>query len=121
MIVLEKNNLVLSLKPWYRIPEERKTSPDDPGGDDNPDIRKYMGSAEVGFFYKYEKHSFSIMARNNLRKDQNKGAIELGWTYPMSSKIKGYLQVFDGYGESLIDYDHRATRVGAGILLADWL
>ena len=121
IMILEKDKLVLSLKPWYRIPEVKKETPDDPRGDDNPDIRKFMGSGEVGLLYRKKKHSFSIMARNNLRKDNNKGAVELGWTYPMSSKMKGYLQVFDGYGESLIDYDHRTTRIGVGMLLADWL
>lgn len=120
IMILEKDNLVLSLKPWYRIPEDRKESPDDPRGDDNPDIRKYMGSGEVRMLYRRKKHTFSILVRNNLRQE-NKGAVELGWTYPVSSKLKGYLQIFDGYGESLIDYDHRTMRVGVGILLADWL
>jgi phospholipase A1 len=36
-------------------------------------------------------------------------------------EMKGYLQIFDGYGESRIDYNHRVSRVGVGILLADWL
>jgi phospholipase A1 len=120
MLVLEKGNMVLSLKPWYRIPEDKKEAPDDPRGDDNPDIMDYMGSGEVGLFYRMQNHSFSMMARNNLSGD-NKGALELGWTYPLSSRLKGYLQFFDGYGESLIDYDHRTTRLGVGFLLADWL
>ena len=120
VMIFEKDNLVLSVKPWYRIPEDKKQTPDDPSGDDNPDISDFMGSGEVGLFYKKERHSFSMMVRNNLQTD-NKGAVALGWTYPMSSKLKGYLQIFDGYGESLIDYDHRSTRIGVGILLGDWL
>ena len=120
ILVMEKGNAVLSLKPWYRIPEQEKSAPDDPRGDDNPDIHKYMGSTEVGFFYRKKRHSLTMMLRNNLRSD-NRGAVELGWSYPLTGNIKGYLQVFDGYGESLIDYDHRTTRVGLGILLADWL
>lgn len=120
-MIFEKGNLVLSLKPWYRIPETDKDAPDDPTGDDNPDITHYMGSGQVGLLYRTKKHSFTMMARNNLHKDKNRGAVELGWTYPMSSTMKGYVQVFDGYGESLIDYDHRITRIGVGMLLADWL
>jgi len=119
-LVLERGNSAFSLKPWYRIPEREKSAPDDPRGDDNPDINKYMGSAEAGFLYRKKKHSFTLMLRNNLRSD-NRGAMELGWSYPLKGKMKGYLQIFEGYGESLIDYDHRMTRVGVGILLADWL
>ena len=61
-----------------------------------------------------------LMVRDNL-SSPNRGAVELGWTYPLSKKLKGYIQVFDGYAESLIDYDHRCTRIGMGFLLADWL
>ena len=119
-LILESGSVVLSLKPWYRIPEREKSSPEDPGGDDNPDISRYMGSGEAGLLYRSGKNSFTLLLRNNFRSN-NKGAVELGWSYPLTGKMKGYLQVFDGYGESLIDYDHRNIKVGAGILLADWL
>jgi phospholipase A1 len=119
-VILQRYNMVLSLKPWYRIPERKKETQDDPGGDDNPDIGDYMGSGEVGVFYRLAKHSLSLLLRNNLSQD-NKGAVMLGWTYPLSPKLKGYFQLFDGYGESLIDYNSRTTRIGVGILLADWL
>jgi len=119
-LVLEREGMAVSLKPWYRIPERKKDTPDDPGGDDNPDIRKYMGSGELGLFFRHSRHTLTIMVRNNLRRD-NRGAFEIGYSYPMRGKIKGYFQFFEGYGESLIDYDHRVTRAGVGILLADWL
>ena len=118
--ILEKGNTIISLKPWYRIPEREKSTPDDPRGDDNPDIHKYMGSAEAGFLFRKGRNSFTLMLRNNLRS-KNRGAVEVGWSYPLKGNLKGYLQIFEGYGESLIDYDHRTTRAGLGILLADWL
>ncbi|MDF1524969.1 MAG: phospholipase A [bacterium] len=119
-LFLEKGNTVFSVKPWYRIPEREKSAPDEPRGDDNPDIRRYMGSVEAGVLYCKGKNFFTLMLRNNLRRD-NRGAVEVGWSYPLKGRMKGYVQVFDGYGESLIDYDYRMTRVGVGILLADWL
>jgi len=119
-LILQKDNFLVRIKPWYRIPERKKKSPDDPGGDDNPDIEEYMGSGELSIFYRGEKQAFSLMVRNNL-ESPNRGAVELGWTYPLFKTVKGYIQIFDGYGESLIDYNHRTTRLGAGFLLADWL
>ena len=65
-----------------------------------------------------ENQTFGVMFRNNLRSN-NRGAIQLDWTFPMGRRFKGYAQYFNGYGESLIDYNHSLQRVGIGILLTD--
>ncbi len=119
-LVLEKGDMVVSFKPWYRIPEEKKSYPGDPSGDDNPDIVEFMGSGELGLLFSRRGHTFTLQLRNNFRED-NKGAVGIGWSYPLTSKIKGYLRIFDGYGESLIDYNYKTTRIGLGFLLADWI
>jgi phospholipase A1 len=46
--------------------------------------------------------------------------MEFTWSFPVAGKLRGYLEVFHGYGESLIDYNHRATYVGVGVSLLDW-
>jgi phospholipase A1 len=118
----EKNNFVFSLKPWYRIPEDKKDSPTDTEGDDNPDIEKYMGNFEwLGLYQSNSGQIVSLMLRNNLR-DDNRGAVELSYSFPIRhTRLKGYLKYFNGYGESLIDYNHRIQSFGVGFLLSDWL
>lgn len=111
--VVERGDFYFSLRPWWRIPESRSS-------DDNPDIEKYMGNFDFTSVYKYGDHSFDLMIRNNLRSD-NKGATQLGWSFPLYKNFRGYVQWFNGYGESLIDYDHRTNSIGFGIQFSDWL
>jgi phospholipase A1 len=111
--VVEKGDFYFAVRPWYRVPERDSS-------DDNPDIEKYMGNFDFTSVYKYGEHSFDLMIRNNLRSD-NKGATQLGWSFPLYKNFRGYVQWFNGYGESLIDYDHRTNSIGFGIQFSDWL
>lgn len=112
----EHNRWAFMLKPWWRIEEEAKDDPMDADGDDNPDITKYMGYFEAGAVYRGGKAEYGIMWRNNLRED-NKGAVQLDWSYPLHEQLRVYVQYFNGYGESLIDYDASVNRIGIGLLL----
>lgn len=111
---LERGNFLLTLKPWVRIPESSRH-------DGNPDILDYVGRAELRSSYKYREQVVSFMLRNNLLGADNRSGYELGWSFPFSKRIKGFMQLYNGYGESLIDYDVRNRRVGLGILVEDWL
>ena len=112
----EKGNLAISFKPWYRIPEDLEDN-------DNPDITDYLGHYEIRAAYKWREHVFSVMSRNNLESGFSKGAIEISWSFPLGSYpyVKGYVQYFTGYGESLIDYNNYVNSIGVGIALTDWL
>jgi len=117
--VFEKENWAISFRPWFRLKEDEKLDPNQPDGDDNPDIEKYMGHFELTTIYQWDDQNISFMFRNNLRST-NRGALQLDWTYPMGKRFKGYLQYFNGYGESLIDYNQSIERFGLGILLTDF-
>jgi len=121
LLTLSRGNVTLALKPWWRIPEDEKSAPDDPDGDDNPDIHRYLGYGEMYLFVKARSQTFGVMLRNNLRDDDNRGAVQFDWSFPLTRKLKGYVQYFNGYGESLIDYNASSSRIGVGILLTDWL
>ena len=112
----ERGNLAMSLKPWYRLPE-------DVANDDNPDITDYLGHYELSASYKWGEHVFSVMSRNNLESNFEHGAVELSWSFPLWKwpYIRGYALYFTGYGESLIDYDQYVNSFGIGVSLTDWL
>lgn len=118
-MVFERGPVALSLKPWYRIPESEGDGPDDPRGDDNPDIHRYMGNFELSAAYSRNEQIVALMLRNNMRSNHNRGAVELNWSFPVSSTVRGYVKYFNGYGHSLIDYDHHTNAIGLGITFTD--
>lgn len=110
----EKDNFALMVRPWYRFEENR----DD---DNNPEIKNYIGRGDMTAFYRHNEHDFSLMLRHTLKGgDDNRGAVQFDWSFPISGRLRGQFQLFDGYGESLIDYNHRATYVGLGVSLMNW-
>lgn len=110
----ERDNFALMLRPWYRLEEDAKD-------DNNPDIEDYVGRGDLTAFYRYNEHDFSLMLRHSLKGgDDSHGAVQFDWSFPISGKLRGTVQLFDGYGESLIDYNHRATYVGVGVSLMNW-
>tara|TARA_Y100001956_G_scaffold2885_1_gene2918 strand:- start:859 stop:1872 length:1014 start_codon:yes stop_codon:yes gene_type:complete len=118
--IWENRGFVFSLKPWYRLPEDDKLDVLEADGDDNPDIHKYMGHFEFSGVYRFKEHEFGFMVRNNLHSD-NRGALQLDWSFPIWGRLRGYAQYFNGYGESMIDYNADIERFGIGILLTDIL
>lgn len=112
--MFEKDDLAISLQPWYRIKE-------DADKDNNPDIEDFLGNFEFVTAYKPNQHEFSLMLRNNLDFDENHGAAQLDWSFPIHDRMRGYVQWFNGYGQSLIDYDRSVNVLGVGISLTDWL
>ena len=113
--LFEKDNFALSLKPWLRLSEEKKTFALDPEGDDNRDIEDFMGNFELGLVYKWNELELSFKGRQNF--DTHYGAAEVGLTFPLWGRLRGYATGFNGYGESLIDYNYSQTRFGIGISL----
>ena len=102
------------VRPWWRIHEDRQS-------DDNPDIEDFMGRGELLVTRNWGGHELSALFRHSLRGgERSHSGLELNWAFPIHGELKGYLQYFNGYGESLIDYNHSANYVGLGVSLIEW-
>ena len=95
------------VRPWLRVEEEER--------DDNPDIDDFLGHGDVQLKWSRSKHDLGLLGR--WAPGENRGAVQFDWHYPLTGDLKAYLQVFHGYGETLIDYNHRQTTIGFGVSL----
>ncbi|WP_312371503.1 phospholipase A [Stenotrophomonas sp.] len=113
-IGLDRENWAIMLRPWYRIPEGRRD-------DNNPDIEDYMGRGDATLVYNRNGHELALTGRHSLRSgDRSHGSLQVDYGFPINNLLRGHVQVFDGYGESMIDYNHRATYIGVGVSLLEW-
>lgn len=101
---------------WWRVPESAQQ-------DDNPDITKYLGHGDILMHWEPSKiQSVSLLLRNNLRVNQNYGFMQLDWATPvlLGNFAKLHVQLSSGFGETLIDYNHRQTTLGLGFSFREW-
>ncbi len=111
----------VGIRPWWRIPEDRKAFPGAVEGDDNPGIERYVGDGELKLGYVGDVHQFTLTMRRSFAH-VGKGAVQLDWSRPtgFSPDLRWHVQYFDGYGESMLDYRMRTRRIGFGVMLNDW-
>jgi len=103
----QHKSLFTQLRAWYA---EK--------GTDNEDISSYLGYGHLKLSYLAGKSKFDLTWRNNLRLNKdNRGSIEAEWSYPIghSQSSFWYLNIFNGYGASLVDYEVQQNRVGFGL------
>lgn len=105
----ERGDWTFMLRPWWIVKESYDKS-------DNPDIGDYVGHGDAQLVRVWNGHEFALM----LRPSAKGGAVQFDWAFPIQNQLRGHVQLFDGYGESLIDYNHEATYLGVGLSLLDW-
>ena len=112
-VAMERGQVAMVLRPWWKVREKV-------GTDDNPDIEHFMGNFDLNLIGKAGGYTWDLMVRNNLHRHGNRGAVQFGWSFPLNERVRGYLQWFKGYGESLVDYNHYQNSVSLGVQLTDW-
>jgi len=113
-LALERGGWVAELRPWLRLREK-------PADDDNPDIEDHIGRAELLLGHYWGEQALTLQLRHSLRGgERSRGSAQLDWVFPLKSALHGYVQVFSGYGESMIDYNQAQTKVGVGVTIAGW-
>ena len=112
-----RGNFVAAIRPWYRLPEDAKESPLDPKGDDNPDILDFYGHGEVILGWRGPRREYALAAHGD--PSTGKGGGEIAVSFPAFGRFRAVVTYFNGYGDSLIDYDHFQQRLGAGLLLSN--
>ncbi|MCE8020148.1 phospholipase [Halomonas sp. MCCC 1A11036] len=105
--VFVRDDWALTLAPYWRLPESD-------GDDENPDIERYMGYGDITLARRFaHDQEASLMVRGNPSAG-NMGA-QLDYSWPLFGNLRGYFQFYHGYGESMIDYDHRQNRFSLGV------
>ncbi len=99
------------------MPDGDPSTPEDPDGDDNPDILEYYGHHELRFEYTFDDgERLSALSRYSF--SDHHGALRLDYAWPTGAGSGyWYVQLFSGYGESLETYRESRTRVGIGFAL----
>ena len=113
MAGMEWGKLTVIPRVWMRAFDQKG---DD---DDNPDINKYMGYGDLKVQYRFndKQNVYSVLRYN---PNSGRGAVEAAYTFPIKGKLKGVVRGFHGYGESLIDYNHKQNGIGFGLMFNDW-
>lgn len=107
-------NCMLSIKPWIVFKDQAFST-------HNPNIASYLGYGEVLFAFKFFDQVLSLRTHNFIEGGGRHATAELSWSFPLTSYLDGYLQIFSGYGQSLIEYNHRTNSIGIGIALSNWV
>lgn len=108
----------LAAKVWAVL--DRKDQEYGSFGEDNPDIRDYLGSGELYGRAGGNSAGLELMFRRGTRAGTETWRLE-GW-YGYDRLFGGaghrfnlYFQLFTGYGDSLIDYNRKIERISIGV------
>ncbi|MBV2162656.1 MAG: phospholipase A [Comamonas sp.] len=109
----------LHLKAWKRVAEKAEN-------DDNPHIQDFVGRGEARLFWNVnDRHTLGLTVRGTPGRGRGSGRLE--WLHPLGegwnghkSNLRLHVQLFSGYGDSLLDYNYKRTVLSVGLSLLDF-
>jgi phospholipase A1 len=107
-------NWLIAVKPWIIFHDstyERQ----------NPNMAHYLGYGEIMLAYKHGQMVVSLITRNFIGSGGKRSGDTLAISFPLTKYLNGYVQAFTGYGQSLIEYNHRTNSLGVGFSLSDFV
>ena len=117
-ILGQNSSLTVQGRLWNRLRESS-------GADDNPGIEDFMGRAELsGSWQVNQANTLGVTLRHSLRS-QARGSARIDWmrapkASPNYTGLRYHVQLFNGYGDSLMDYNRKRTVLSVGLSLLDW-
>lgn len=117
-ILGQNSSLSLQGRVWNRMREAAAT-------DDNPGIENFIGRAELAGSWQIDHaNALRITLRHSLRNEA-RGSTRIDWLMaPRSSPdytgLRYHVQLFNGYGDSLVDYNRKRSVLSVGLSLVDW-
>jgi len=109
----------VNAKLWQRLPEAAAS-------DDNPDIVDKLGRGELSVVWSPNADDSLGLTLRPVLGSGDAGSVRLGWWHRIGtsanprSNLRFHTELFSGYGDSLIDYNHRRTALNFGLTLLDW-
>jgi len=106
---MQYKNVISELEVWKRLPDNI---------DYNPDITDYLGYGELKLLIPYNLNLFKLRFRAN--NNFHKGSFEFMYSRPIPTRgdrgdLFLFVKLFNGYGESLIDYNHYVNKISLGV------
>jgi phospholipase A1 len=102
------SSFAVLLRPWWRFREAPET-------DNNADITHYLGYGDIEALYWNGPYLVSVLARvRSVQLDVSRRLSSMK-SENQARSLQLHLQLFTGYGESLIDYNQAHTTIGLGL------
>ena len=105
-----------------------KRTPETVANDDNPDLSDFVGRGELAGTWDLNRYNTLGVTLRHSMKSTGKGSLRLEWFKSLDDEgqslgkngLRLHVQLFSGYGDTLVDYNRHRTKLSLGLSLVDW-